>query len=62
MDIPNLATLFGPILLRPAGEQSPNDMLNDMQAITIVMMTLLKNYPQIFPVFFSPIYPICFGD
>jgi len=48
MDLGNLATMFGPNLMRGAN-QSPTDILRDMQGIRMVMLLLLQHRYEIFP-------------
>lgn len=49
MDTPNLATMFGPNILRQHN-QDPTDMLRDMQAIRLVMLTIVQCYRDLYQV------------
>eukprot|EP01096_Ripella_sp_DP13-Kostka_P008484 TRINITY_DN3156_c0_g4_i1.p1 TRINITY_DN3156_c0_g4~~TRINITY_DN3156_c0_g4_i1.p1 ORF type:complete len:389 (+),score=144.76 TRINITY_DN3156_c0_g4_i1:191-1357(+) len=48
MDKPNLATMFGPNLLRPPS-QTATEMLRDMNAVRSVMLFLITNFTELFP-------------
>lgn len=52
MTISNLATLFGPTILR-LPNQSPTEMLKDMQSVHLVTITLIQEYRTIFSVGFN---------
>ena len=51
MDLANLATMFGPNLIR-SQKQSATQLLSDLPAVRLIMLVILRNYKSIFDVRF----------